>query len=175
MFSTPKTRPYGFLIIKLFTLLLAFGPQAYGQKEASKPEAEAVSSISSHSLSQPSILSRAWEGGPIVFMVLIILIALSISTWSVAISKFLHLSRSEKASQKFIASFWESRSLNDLNSRLGEYPACPVREVFRTGYAEVVRGSQLRESHKEPKEVGSNLFFTRPLRILQEHYRKPKC
>ena len=59
--------------------------------------------------------------------------------------KWFYLGRLEGTSQKFISSFWDSRSLNDLNSRLSEYPYSPVREVFRNGYAELVRGSQLKE------------------------------
>ena len=35
--------------------------------------------------------------------------------------------------------------MNDLNSRLAEYPNSPAKEVFKSGYAELVRGSQLRE------------------------------
>jgi biopolymer transport protein TolQ len=55
------------------------------------------------------------------------------------------LNKIQKTTDGFIKSFWDSRSLNDLNSRLGDYPYSPTREVFRTGYAELVRGSQLRE------------------------------
>lgn len=93
-----------------------------------------------------SIFARAWQGGIVVFTVLLILISLSILTWAVGITKLLHLAKVNKTGQVFIKSFWDSRSLNDLNGRLTEYPYSPVREVFRSGYAELVRGSQLREA-----------------------------
>lgn len=95
--------------------------------------------------SQPSIFGRAMQGGVIVFTCLLILISLSVLTWAVVISKFIYLSRIQKTADAFIKSFWDSRSLNDLNSRLGEYAYSPVREVFRSGYAELVRGSQLKD------------------------------
>jgi biopolymer transport protein TolQ len=88
---------------------------------------------------------RAWQGGLIVFTVLLLLIISSIFAWALVVAKFLHLKRLEGSSEAFAKSFWDSRSLNDLNSRLSDYPYSPVKEVFRTGYAELVRGSQLRD------------------------------
>lgn len=94
----------------------------------------------------PSIFANALQGGLVVFTCLMLLILFSILTWAVVIGKFVFLQKVQKASDAFIKSFWDSRSLNDLNSKLGDYPYSPVREVFRSGYAELVRGSQLRET-----------------------------
>jgi len=92
-----------------------------------------------------SIFSRAFQSGFIVFSVLLILVFLSIITWAVVIAKFIHLTKIDKEGAVFVKNFWDSRSLNDLNGRLSDYAYSPVREVFRSGYAELVRGSQLRE------------------------------
>ncbi len=102
-------------------------------------------------MSSQSIFSRALQGGLIVFTCLAILVGMSVLTWAIVVSKYVYLMRVQKTSDAFIKSFWDSRSLNDLNGRLGEYPYSPVREVFRSGYAELVRGSQLREQalHQE--------------------------
>ena len=91
------------------------------------------------------IFSRAMQGGPVVFLVLLILVGLSVTTWAALVAKWWNLNNLAKTGEAFVKSFWDSRSLNDLNSRLSEYPFSPVREVFRTGYAELVRGSQLRD------------------------------
>lgn len=93
-----------------------------------------------------SIFSRALQGGLVVFSCLLLLIAFSIMTWAVVVGKFVFLHKINKTNDAFIKSFWDSRSLNDLNSKLADYPYSPVREVFRCGYAELVRGSQLRET-----------------------------
>lgn len=92
-----------------------------------------------------SIFSRALRGGPVVFLVLLSLVSMSIVTWGALVAKWWHFKKVSKASDAFVKSFWDSRSLNDLNSRLQEYPYSPAREVFRSGYAELVRGTQLRE------------------------------
>ena len=90
-----------------------------------------------------SIFGRALQGGFIVFVSLLILLSMSVVTWAVIVAKYVYLQRLAKSGESFTKSFWDSRSLNDLNSRLAEYPYSPVREVFRSGYAELVRGSQL--------------------------------
>lgn len=97
-------------------------------------------------LQTQSIFARAWDGGFVVFGVLIVLVSFSIGSWALIISKFLYLKRMSGFNDKFIKSFWESRSLNDLNGRLAEYPYSPAKEVFRTGYSELVRGSQLKDN-----------------------------
>ncbi|MEZ4741384.1 MAG: MotA/TolQ/ExbB proton channel family protein [Bdellovibrionota bacterium] len=104
-----------------------------------------LKNVDESSLSNSSIITRSINAGPVVFTVLLCLILLSITTWSVAASKWIYLRKIEGTTMKFIKSFWDSRSLNDLNSRLGDYPYSPVREVFRNGYAELVRGSQLKD------------------------------
>ena len=101
---------------------------------------ETETEIASH-----SVFTRALQGGWIVFSCLLILIILSVLSWAIFVSKWLYLTRMNKTNDQFIKSFWDSRSLNDLNSRLSEYPYSPAREVFRAGYAELVRGSQLRD------------------------------
>jgi biopolymer transport protein TolQ len=93
-----------------------------------------------------SIFSRALQGGLVVFTCLLLLIGFSVVTWAVVVGKFVFLHKIQKTNDAFIKSFWDSRSLNDLNSKLADYPYSPVREVFRSGYAELVRGSQLRET-----------------------------
>lgn len=98
-----------------------------------------------------SIFSRAWNGGVIVFSVLAILVIFSILSWAVLVAKFLYLKRVTSTSEKFIKKFWESRSLNDLNSKLTDYPYSPIKEIFRTGYTELIRGSHLKDQAVTPQ------------------------
>lgn len=91
------------------------------------------------------IIEKSLQSGPVVFGVLLILIALSILSWAILVAKAFYLKKLDKNNQVFVKSFWDSRSLNDLNGRLQEFPYSPVREVFRLAYSELVRGSQLKE------------------------------
>lgn len=112
------------------------------EKTEAAPSAEIVEAVD---LGSVSVFEQAWRGGFIVFMVLLILICFSILSWAVFVTKWLALHKLQEVSDEFITSFWECRSLNELNSRLGEYPSSPAKEVFKMGYAELIRGSQLRE------------------------------
>lgn len=92
-----------------------------------------------------SIFTQALQSGFIVFSVLLLLILFSVLSWAVFVAKIVSLRKLSDTNDDFIKSFWDSRSLNDLNGRLSEHPASPAKEVFKSGYAELVRGSQLKE------------------------------
>lgn len=98
-----------------------------------------------------SIFARAWHGGVVVFSVLAILVFFSVVSWAVLLGKLLYLRRVSSSSDKFIKQFWDSRSLNDLNGRLKQFPYSPVKEVFRTGYTELIRSSHLKDQAVKPE------------------------
>jgi biopolymer transport protein TolQ len=91
------------------------------------------------------IFSRAWDAGFVVFITLLLLLASSVACWVIIVTKSLELRKIGGSTDAFVKSFWDSRSLNDLNSRLGDYPYSPAREVFRCGYAELARSNQMRD------------------------------
>ncbi len=136
--------------------------------EPSEETATEVADFGSH-----SILSQAWRSGLVVFSVLVILIAFSIISWAIFIWKLVILKKHTATSEAFIKNFWESRSLNDLNSRLGEYPYSPAKEVFRTGYAELVRGSQMKE-HATQQQLAINAAIENLNRSLGKAKRLEK-
>lgn len=116
-----------------------------------------------------SIFGRMLDAGPMVSMVLLILVSMSVLTWAVFVSKWIYLRRMEQQSDVFIKKFWDSRSLNDLNGRLAEYSYSPIREVFRNGYAELVRGSQMKEN-----AIASDIAINAALDNLSRTLHKAK-
>jgi biopolymer transport protein TolQ len=118
----------------------------HGKPEVAKaPTAESATDVQAEDMSGPGVFTRAWQAGFVVFMTLLLLLGSSIAGWAIIILKWKDLQKISLCSDAFIKSFWESRSLNDLNSRLQEYQYSPVREVFRSGYAELARSNQMRE------------------------------
>ena len=95
-----------------------------------------------------SVMLHLEQTGIVVLSVLVILVLASISTWSIFCAKWFSLHRIEKQTAKFVENFWESRSLNDLNKRLRDFSPSPTREIFRVGYAELVRTSQIKASEQ---------------------------
>lgn len=155
-FSWFSRRLYTALII-LTCLFFPAVPQAAAQDDSqlkvstgaeAPPQENAVevADFGSHSM-----LSQAWRSGFVVFSVLVVLIAFSIISWAIFFWKLVVVRKHTQTSESFIKSFWESRSLNELNSRLADYPYSPAKEVFRTGYAELVRGSQMKEHTSSPQ------------------------
>ena len=115
------------------------------QDAAKSSTVEAATPVSAEDISGPGVFARAWQAGFVAFMTLLLLIGSSIGCWVIIVTKWKDLNKISGATEAFIKSFWESRSLNDLNSRLQEYQYSPAREVFRSGYAELARSNQMRE------------------------------
>ena len=108
-------------------------------------------------LGSSSILGRSLDsGGPIVLSVLVILILMSIASWAIFFSKWFYLRKLEKRTEHFLKIFTASRSLKDLNNHVDEYSYSPLREVFKNGYAELLRNSHLKEqTHNSEMAIGA--------------------
>ena len=94
---------------------------------------------------QHSVFSAVFGSGAVVQAVLILLIALSVLSWAIAIAKYLQFRRARADSDAFTSIFWETRNLarvDDSSRRLG---ASPLAQVFICGYHELTRLLQERE------------------------------
>jgi biopolymer transport protein TolQ len=148
-----------FLILTYFLALGSFSNLALAKKatkEADKKaaqttEVEKATEVSQMSLGSQSVLSRSIEAGPVVFLVLLTLMVLSVASWGVSVAKYLHLKKVAAKNDEFIERFWENKSLNDLNSKLVNYEESPAKELFKAGYSELVKGSQLKDQAADAK------------------------
>lgn len=131
----------------ILTPLVGQADDSTGQtNESSLASQEPIESELGHARGASfSIIQRSVQAGPVVFFVLLLLMSLSMVTWAIVIAKWLYLRLMTKRCDAFSQKFWNSKSLNELNSGLGEHPYSPLREVFRTGFSELVRATQLRE------------------------------
>jgi biopolymer transport protein TolQ len=85
------------------------------------------------------------NGGPIGMAIMFLLIGMSVWAWLVIISKMRTLNTMHYLSEKFLSSFWEAKSLSELNLRVKDIEYSPAREVFRSGFNEMIRLLQTRE------------------------------
>ncbi|MEN9808917.1 MAG: protein TolQ [Pseudomonadota bacterium] len=90
-------------------------------------------------------LSVLTNGGPVGVSILILLVLLSVATWAVIFERWRALRHLQMMSDDFMQEFWDSKSLSDLNGKLKDLDYSPAREVFRSGYNEMVRVLQVRE------------------------------
>ena len=85
------------------------------------------------------------NGGPVGIAVMLLLIILSFVTWGVIIERWRVLSRLNTRSEAFLKNFWEAKSLSELHLRSKDIEYSPAREIFRSGYNEMVRVIQARD------------------------------
>lgn len=119
------------------------------------------------SFGDQGIFSRSLDAGPVVFMVLLALVAMSIFSWAIAVLKVVYLRRTASRCEDFIAKFWENKSLNDLNSKLVKFDDSPAKEIFKSGYAELVKGSQMKDQASDLK-MGISTAMSNLARSLQK-------
>ncbi len=115
-----------------------------GVSAETSPQESSIS-VKTEDTGTPGVFSRAWDAGFVVFMTLLLLIFSSIASWVIIVTKWKDIGKINSSNEAFVKSFWESRSLNDLNGRLPDYQYSPAREVFRSGYAELARSNQMRD------------------------------
>ena len=111
---------------------------------------------------QDSIISMLFSSGPVVKSVLILLILLSLWSWTITIAKILQFRRAKQESDRFSALFWESRNLSQIDESSRHLQASPLVQVFVSGYKTL--GDLLKE-REEKKQNASPRF--NELEILQ--------
>ncbi|MCA2959282.1 MAG: MotA/TolQ/ExbB proton channel family protein [Silvanigrellales bacterium] len=92
-----------------------------------------------------SWLSAITHGGPVGISVMLLLVILSLVTWGVIIERWFALTKLHTKSEQFLKNFWEAKSLSELHLRSKDLEYSPAREIFRTGYNEMVRVIQSRD------------------------------
>ncbi|KAB8030916.1 MotA/TolQ/ExbB proton channel family protein [Fluviispira multicolorata] len=93
------------------------------------------------------------HGGPIGIAIMVLLAIMSIWAWIVIISKMRVLKEMHGLSEKFLTNFWEAKSLSELNLRVKDMEYSPAREVFRSGFNEMIRVLQTREKRGSTSSV----------------------
>lgn len=76
------------------------------------------------------------SSGPVVFAVLLILIALSVVSWTITIVKYFQFKRARQESAEFSELFWQSRIFARIEDSAVRLEASPLAQVFRSGYRE---------------------------------------
>ena len=94
-----------------------------------------------------SLLERSWEGGVVVFAVLVVLLFFSVMSWALALYKVLSLRRTQLICRNFLRGFWDHNSLNDFHDKLPDYPLSPIKEAFVAGYDELSKSLPLAAQH----------------------------
>jgi biopolymer transport protein TolQ len=96
--------------------------------------------------SELNLWSLAFRSSGVVFFVLVLLIAFSLSSWAVILWKFFELRRAKQRSDDFLSVFWKAKRLDHLYNEANEFSDSPVGQVFAAGYQEVEQVLKARSS-----------------------------
>ena len=106
---------------------------------------------------QHGILDLVRGSGPVVQFILYLLILFSVASWGIIAYKFRQLRRAKRESEKFIDVFWERRNLSSIHEASRDLKACPVAQVFRSGYEELVRVSRSKKENPSGEALTTEL------------------
>lgn len=104
------------------------------------------------------ILQLFLDAGLVVKMVLIILLLLSVISWSIIVFKYRSLGKAEGATKKFYDVLEPKKDLALIYSDSRKYTASPVVRIFRAGYNEFSQMRKLLAGKKDTDEQTQPLY-----------------
>ncbi|MDP2645626.1 MAG: protein TolQ [Desulfobacterales bacterium] len=90
-----------------------------------------------------NIFQMIGNAGLMVRLVLFLLLFFSIASWAIIFIKYRYLRKAFKESSSFMEFFWKSRDLSDAFTKAKQLHASPIARIFRIGYVELKKLSQL--------------------------------
>ena len=91
------------------------------------------------------VLNLITNSSPVVKLVLLILVLMSLISWTIIFSKLIILRRASKKSDKFLDLYNASGNFGNLYSST-RHLGGPVAELFRAGYAEIIKVRKVKSN-----------------------------
>ena len=95
--------------------------------------------------------------GLVVQLVLYILILFSVVSWGIILYKVGQIRVARRKSDRFLATFWESKNLTTVHAASERMRQSPVAEVFRAGYEELVRLNRAKRQARNEEGLSTDL------------------
>lgn len=115
-------------------------------------------------MSNSGILSMVTGSSPVVQLVLLLLVFLSVWSWTITIAKYLQFRRARSDSKEFRSIFWETRNFSRIDDTSRRLQASPLAQVFSSGYRELSAAVSDSDGHKASDVDGRLSTVERALR-----------
>jgi biopolymer transport protein TolQ len=105
--------------------------------------------------------------GIVVRIVLIILLAFSVLSWTIIMFKFIQIYRANSESDRFMDFFWKTKRFDAIASQADRFANSPLTVLFNEGYGElktVVEGKSTSDVHVLSTDLGGIENVSRALR-----------
>jgi biopolymer transport protein TolQ len=99
-----------------------------------------------------------------VQLILLILVAFSVISWAIIISKYRTLGYARDQSEKFLNAFWNNQRLDSLYQKSEDWIHSPVAKVFRAGYRELTR---LNDVVNQSETIDGGVAVATDMSVLQ--------
>jgi biopolymer transport protein TolQ len=103
-----------------------------------------------------NLVDKFLHAGPVVKTVLMILILFSVISWAIILMKWWYFSKANRETAYFLDIFWDSTELQTLYKETDDLKYSPVAQLYRTGYAELVRVNKMMGASYGAGETGIN-------------------
>jgi biopolymer transport protein TolQ len=100
-----------------------------------------------------SFLYLLSQAGPVVKLVMLLLLCLSIASWTIIFLKFSYFRKAFRDSREFTDIFWQSRNLQEAFSKAKALKTSPIARMFIIAYM-----AKTRSAGKEPQKTGNAYF-----------------
>lgn len=95
------------------------------------------------------IVHAILSASPIVQFTLLVLVGMSIFSWTIIFSKRKQLNRAKRANDLFVSRFWKSSSLEEVFKDFKNHSDSPIARVFHAGYIELQRLADLQKNQAQ--------------------------
>ena len=86
-----------------------------------------------------SVMGLLLKASPVVKGVMVVLVLMSLISWYIIVYKWLYMRRAHNESNEFIATFWDSKRLDEIYRASDDLKYSPTSQVFRAGYVELTK------------------------------------
>ncbi len=89
------------------------------------------------------------QSGLLAKLVLLSLVFASVFSWAIIFSKTTALKLARRDTEAFLKAFWQGQDLDDVYSKSEQYAKAPVSHVFRAGFKELRKLTQIDGASNE--------------------------
>jgi biopolymer transport protein TolQ len=100
-----------------------------------------------------SLLSMILDAGLMVKFVLLILLVLSIVSWTIIFLKFVYYRKIRIENEAFDSDYQRSSKLSEVLPATKKYPNSTTAEVFRVGYTELMKMNKMSKEAARGEEI----------------------
>jgi biopolymer transport protein TolQ len=101
-----------------------------------------------------------WGASLVVQLTLLLLVALSVISWAIILSKRKQFAQITAANEKFLEVFWKAPSLDAIFDKIKNHEDSPIARVFRAGFLELQRLADVAFASDKtgPQEASPQLY-----------------